>query len=49
MPVDAIRQNATELVDRGVDNELTYRATFAGREPRGGSIALSTYVVWYGD
>jgi len=50
MPVDAIRQDVTAWVDLGADNELTYTASLGRRgEPRGGDIALSTYVVWYAD
>ena len=47
MPVDAIRQDITDLVDLGVENELTYTANLAGGAPGGGNIDLSTYVVWY--
>ena len=47
MPVNAIRQDITDLVDLGVENELTYSANLAGRAPGGGNIELSTHVVWY--
>jgi len=33
-------------VDLGSENELTYRGSFAGGEPRGGTIDLSAYVVY---
>jgi len=46
-PVDALRVDVTEDVMLGAENELTYQAMFAGGEPRGGNIDLSTYVVYY--
>lgn len=47
-PVDARRFDITDDVVSG-DNELVYDASFAGGDPRGGNIALSTYVVSYTD
>jgi hypothetical protein len=47
MAVDAIRTDITSLVTPGVETTLGYRGAFRAIEPRGGDIALSTYVVWY--
>jgi hypothetical protein len=47
LPVDAERTDITSLVNLGEENELAYRGLFGGREPSGGDIALSAYVVWY--
>ena len=49
LPVDAIRIDITEQVMAGAVNEVTYSASLAGEEPRGGNIDLSAYVVWYRD
>ncbi len=49
LPVDAIRIDITEQMMLGAVNEVTYTASLAGQEPRGGSIDLSAYVVWYND
>ncbi|MCB9540512.1 MAG: hypothetical protein H6704_30200 [Myxococcales bacterium] len=48
LPVDAIRIDVTEHVQPGMENTVTYRGQFGAREPAGGDIALSAYVVWYG-
>lgn len=47
MAVDAIRTDITALVTPGVETTLGYRGAFQAIEPRGGDIALSSYVVWY--
>jgi hypothetical protein len=46
-PVAARRFDITSEVRLGEPNELTYRGSFMGGEPRGGTIDLSTYVVYY--
>jgi len=47
LPVAAQRIDVTDDVTVGSENELTYTASFEGGAPRGGSIDLSTYVVYY--
>lgn len=47
MAVDARRDDITALVTPGTATTLDYRASFGTGEPRGGDIALSSYVVWY--
>ena len=46
-PVAALRFDVTGDAHLSAENELTYDASFAGGEPRGGNIDLSTYVVYY--
>lgn len=47
LPVEPIHIDLTEHVELGAENQLTYRATLgADIEPRGGDIALSTYIVY---
>ena len=42
------RDEITSLVRPGEDNTLEYRATYGSTgAPRGGDIALTSYVVWY--
>ena len=47
LPVDAVALDITSDLTLGAENTVTYRASFAGGEPRGGSMSLSTYVVVY--
>jgi hypothetical protein len=47
LPVPARRIDITADVDLTGDNELSYRGSFAGGEPRGGTIDLSAYVASY--
>ena len=47
MAVDALRTDITALVAPGVETELGYSGALQTIEPRGGDIALSSYVVWY--
>ncbi|MFK7928170.1 MAG: peptide-N-glycosidase F-related protein [Myxococcota bacterium] len=47
LPVEAERLDITDQVTLGSENQLTYQGRFLGGEPKGGSIALSAYVVWY--
>ncbi len=47
LPVDALSTDLTPHVTPGVEAELRYSANFRGGMPRGGDIALSSYVVWY--
>ncbi len=47
LPVPAERMDITADVDLSAQNELTYRGSFMGAEPRGGNISLSAYVVYY--
>jgi hypothetical protein len=47
MAVDALRTDITALVAPGVETELGYAGALQTIEPRGGDIALSSYVVWY--
>ncbi len=47
LPVGARRFDITSEVRLGERNELTYRGSFMGGEPRGGTIDLSAYVVYY--
>lgn len=46
-PVPQNRIDVTSDVDLTSTNELTYRGTFMGGEPRGGNISLSVYVVYF--
>jgi hypothetical protein len=46
-PVPTRRFDLTDEVELGAANELTYRGTYMGGEPQGGSIDLSAYVVYY--
>jgi len=46
-PVPAVRFDISGDVSLTGDNELTYMASFAGGEPRGGTIDLSAYVAYY--
>lgn len=46
-PVPQNRLDVTADVDLSGTNELTYRGTFMGGEPRGGNISLSVYVVYF--
>lgn len=46
-PVDARRFDISADVRLGVPNELSYRGSFQGGDPRGGTIDLSAYVVYY--
>lgn len=46
-PVDTMRFDITAQARLGEVNTLDYRGSFRGGEPRGGDIALSSYVVWY--
>jgi hypothetical protein len=48
-PVDAIRTDITEFLSGGDMDQLAYTANLAGRDPGGGNIDLSVYVVWYTD
>ena len=48
LPVEARRTDITSMVRLGEENELTLRGALTSAEPRGGDIALSAYVVWYG-
>lgn len=48
-PVATMRFDISGRVRRGEENALGYRASFRGGPPRGGDIALSSYVVWYGE
>lgn len=47
MPVDARRDDITSLVAPGEEATLEYRGSYVSRDPAGGDIALSAYVVWY--
>lgn len=47
LPVELIRLDITEHVQGGMENSLTYQGLLNGGDPRGGDIALSTYVIWY--
>lgn len=47
LPVPARRVDITSEVDLSAENSVTYQASFAGGEPRGGNMELSTYVVYY--
>jgi len=47
LPLDAKRMDITSLVRLGEANELTYQAFYRSGAPQGGSIALSSYVIWY--
>ncbi|MGE0785263.1 MAG: peptide-N-glycosidase F-related protein [Sandaracinaceae bacterium] len=47
LPLPVRREDVTSDVMLGMPNELTYTASFAGGEPRGGDISLSTYVVYF--
>lgn len=49
LPVPAERIDITSNVTVGSENTLDYRGVFKGGAPRGGSISLSAYVVWYAD
>ena len=47
LPVHPIHIDVTDQVQLGIENQLTYRAMLrADIEPRGGDIALSTYMVY---
>lgn len=47
LPVTPIHVDITEHVQLGMENQLTYRGTLrSNTEPRGGNIALSSYVVY---
>ena len=48
LPVAPIRHDITADLPVGEATEITYEAAFAGGPPPGGSISLSTYVVFYG-
>ncbi len=43
------RFDITEQVTLGVENTLAYQGSYAGGTPGGGTIELSSYVVWYED
>lgn len=47
LEVEPWREDITAAVTPGQENTLTYRGTFAGGEPRGGRIRLSSYIVVY--
>lgn len=47
-PVETMRFDISDRVRLGEENTLEYSASFRGGPPRGGDIALSSYVVWYG-
>lgn len=47
LPVPLRRLDITSDVTIGADNELAYAGTFAGGTPRGGTIDLSAYVVYF--
>ena len=47
LPVDHKVFDLTSMVNLGQENQLTYGANYRGGTPAGGSISLSTYVVWY--
>ena len=47
LPVEHRVRDLTNYVTLGEENTLTYRANYGGGPPAGGSISLSTYVVWY--
>ncbi|MEM6861926.1 MAG: peptide-N-glycosidase F-related protein [Myxococcota bacterium] len=48
LPVDHIRQDITNLVTLGDENQFDYTATLGpSGAPGGGNISLSVYVVWY--
>ena len=46
-PVPTHRFDITSEVDLSGANEITYRGTFMGAEPRGGNADLSAFVVYY--
>ena len=46
-PVPTHRFDITADLDLGAENELTYRGTFLGVEPRGGDIDLSAFLVYF--
>jgi hypothetical protein len=46
-PVAPVRVDVTADVTMGAENELTYQASYAGGEPRGGDVELTTYVVYF--
>ncbi|MFK7991190.1 MAG: peptide-N-glycosidase F-related protein [Sandaracinaceae bacterium] len=48
LPVAPVRHDITADLPEGVATEITYEASFAGGVPPGGTISLSTYVVFYG-
>ena len=48
VPVEHIRQDITQLVTLGAENQFDYTATLgANGAPGGGNISSSVYVVWY--
>lgn len=49
LPVAPQRIDITEHVRLGAANQLDYEGRFEDGDPRGGDIALSAYVVYYGD
>lgn len=49
MAVTPHRLDMTSLISAGTEGEIGYRASFGAGEPRGGDIALSSYVVFYGE
>ncbi|HJL16228.1 MAG TPA: peptide-N-glycosidase F-related protein [Sandaracinaceae bacterium LLY-WYZ-13_1] len=46
-PVPVHRFDLTDSVTVGAENELSYRGSYMGGEPRGGMVDLSAYVVTY--
>jgi hypothetical protein len=47
LPVPVERIDITDQVVLGSENSLDYRGAFKTREPKGGTISLSSFVVWY--
>ena len=47
LPVEMIRHDITSLVTPGAENTIAYEGFFGTAAPAGGSIDLTTYVVWY--
>jgi hypothetical protein len=47
LPVDVSRLDITDQLTPGQSHSLTYEGLFRGGAPRGGTISLSSYVVFY--